>query len=291
MLIHYQKPDIALADYIDHFWEKKVESSDDVPYDVETIFPENQINIIFSFGEPYQRSQGNTDSFIDIQGAKFEALHTLPQYFKHSTGVHIFGIKFTFGGLFPLTPKTFKHRSNVNLPLLEIWPNFTDTLYQDLMQAPDFESRCKIIQPFILANFEPQKIKKYQRLKQYCSLVDVNQKFTSSEYKTISRTFLEATGITPKEYNLINRLSLTLSYISQNREISNQEIVDLLGFYDAAHLTNTFKKLTGKTPTFFKDVVDRSTFNENFKAFKQYISPEHLLYYQTEVHQIDQQTK
>ena len=48
MLIHYKKPEGVLVDFIDHYWEKKMESAEDIPYEVETIFPEDQVVITFS---------------------------------------------------------------------------------------------------------------------------------------------------------------------------------------------------------------------------------------------------
>ena len=111
MLIHYKKPEGLLAEYIDHFWEKKMEDQDDIPYEVETIFPEDQLVITFSLGNPYYRAVQKPEDFTPIHGAIIEALHTQTTYYKHQVGNHIFGIKFKLGGLACFSSESFKNRA------------------------------------------------------------------------------------------------------------------------------------------------------------------------------------
>ena len=63
MVIHYQKPIVELGPYIDHLWEKSVDDISDIPYETETIFQEDQLDISFTLGLPYLRAQKTTGNW------------------------------------------------------------------------------------------------------------------------------------------------------------------------------------------------------------------------------------
>ena len=68
MIIEYRKPSEALALFVDHLWEKQVDESGIIPYEIETIFPEDQAVLTYSFGKDYFRSHANTSEFKSING-------------------------------------------------------------------------------------------------------------------------------------------------------------------------------------------------------------------------------
>jgi AraC-like DNA-binding protein len=285
MLIHYKKPEGLLAEYIDHFWEKKMEDQDDIPYEVETIFPEDQLVITFSLGNTYYRAIQKPENFIPIDGAIVEALHTQTTYYKHQVGNHIFGIKFKLGGLACFSAESFKNFNNINAPLAKYLGASADLLLPNVQKLATFEERIiqftEFLEPLILAD----RVKKWKRLQGFVEVLESHQDINAALYKTITRSFIELTGITPKDYLQIKRINQSLAYFAQNKSSKNQELAELLGFYDTAHFNHTFKKFTGKTPQSFVNEIDQMQPNEFIEEFKQYISPEHLLYYSSKKHQ------
>ncbi len=283
MFIHYQKPIAELTPYIDHLWEKSVMDSNDIPYEIETIFPEDQLNITFTLGKPYYRAQNDPTKFEEINTHVVEALHTIPSYYKHKIGNHIFGIKFKLAGLYPFVNSSFKGIVNTTIPLNEILPIQSD-LIQKILLVDTFEKRCELFQSFLIPLLSTKRNEKFERLHAY---LDKNEEFgqlNDSAYKTLMRLFVEIAGITPKEYIQIKRINQSLSQISQKKDIKSHELADMLGFYDSAHFTNEFKKYTGITPKVFKSEISQTVSNEIVQEFRQYISPEHLLFYTSEVH-------
>ena len=99
MIIEYRKPSEALSPFVDHLWEKQVDISGIIPYEMETIFPEDQAVLTYSFGKEYYRSHANSDHFVSINGIQLEGLHQAPNFYKHQPGIHIFGVKFRVGGV------------------------------------------------------------------------------------------------------------------------------------------------------------------------------------------------
>jgi AraC-like DNA-binding protein len=284
MVIHYQKPIPELEPYIDHLWEKSVSNKSDIPYEIETIFPEDQLNITFTLGLPYYRAQKNPTDFQEINSHVVEALHTIPSYYKHQIGNHIFGIKFKIGGLYPFTNETFKSLVNTTISLGNLIKLDTD-LIQNILQAESFEMRCELFQRSFLTLLQPKRKEKYLR---FTEVVNSNEDFgqlNESTYKTVMRLFIDVTGITPKEFIQIKRINQSLAQLSQKKDIKSHELADMLGFYDSAHFTNEFKKYTGKTPKGFKAEISSTESNQIVQEFRQYISPEHLLFYTSKVHQ------
>lgn len=285
MLIHYKKPEGLLATYIDHYWEKKMSVDEDIPYEVETIFPEDQLVLTFSLGNAYQRAVQKPEAFMPIYGATIEALHTLPTYYKHQVGNHIFGIKFKLGGLACFSAMSFKNFNNLNTPIETFLGVDSTHWLSPLQNLATFEDRIELFERLFQPLFLSSRDKKWKRLQEFVEILSSNSEINAARYKTITRSFIELTGITPKEYLQIKRINQSLAYFAQNKSSKNQELAELLGFYDTAHFNHTFKKFTGKTPQSFVTEIEQMQPNEFIEEFKQYISPEHLLYYSSKKHQ------
>lgn len=78
------------------------------------------------------------------------------------------------------------------------------------------------------------------------------------DYSGLSALFSQAEGITIEHYFLLQRIERVKELI-QYGELSMGEIAFRTGFSSAAHLSNQFKKLTGMTPTTFRQVGGRRT--------------------------------
>lgn len=281
MLIHYKKPSGFISTFIDHYWEKQMLDDSDIPYDVETIFPEDQVVLTFSLGTTYFRAVKAPVDFSAIDGAIFESLHTNPTYYKHQVGNHIFGIKFKLGGMSCFSKTSFKNFNNCNTHISTFLGDSTNELLPKLANCSTFEDRIDLFESFFIPQYLKDREVKWRRLIQFVHILETEKEINPALYKTITRYFIDLAGITPKEYLQIRRINQSLSYLAQNKSTKNIEIAELLGFYDTAHFNHTFKKFTGKTPQSFVTEIEQMQPNEFIQEFKQYISPEHLLYYST----------
>ena len=271
MIIEYRKPSEALAPFVDHLWEKQVDESGIIPYEIETIFPEDQAVLTYSFGKDYFRSHANTSEFKSINGIQVEGLHQAPNFYKHQPGIHIFGVKFRAGGLYPFLTSPIAATNNLSTDAKIIF-----SMLPELNSSMDFNERCELIESFLLAHLIDKQAKKYIKLLMWLDELE-SETFTS--YKTLSRLFQEVIGISPKEYVQIKRVNQSLALFASSKDIKSQDLADQLGYYDSAHFINEFKKYTGKTPKSLKNSLFEMKNSEFIEEFKQYISPEHLLHY------------
>ncbi|MFL0205422.1 MAG: hypothetical protein RJB49_354 [Bacteroidota bacterium] len=271
MIIEYRKPSEALAPFVDHLWEKQVDESGIIPYEIETIFPEDQAVLTYSFGKDYYRSHANTSDFKSINGIQLEGLHQAPNFYKHQPGIHIFGVKFRAGGLYPFLTSPVAATNNLSTDADSIFlklPALNSTM--------NFNERCEQIEVFLFAHLIDKQAKKYIKLLMW---LDELESETTASYKTLSRLFQEVIGISPKEYVQIKRVNQSLALFASSKDIKSQDLADQLGYYDSAHFINEFKKYTGKTPKSLKNSLFEMKNSEFINEFKQYISPEHLLHY------------
>jgi AraC-like DNA-binding protein len=271
MIIEYRKPSEALALFVDHLWEKQVDVSGIIPYEIETIFPEDQAVLTYSFGKDYFRSHANTNEFKSINGIQLEGLHQAPNFYKHQPGIHIFGVKFRAGGLYPFLTSPVAATNNLSTDADSIF-----SLLPDLNSSMNFNERCEQIEAFLLTHLIDKQAKKYIKLLMW---LDELESESTASYKTLSRLFQEVIGISPKEYVQIERVNQSLALFASSKDIKSQDLADQLGYYDSAHFINEFKKYTGKTPKNLKSSLFEMKNSEFIDEFKQYISPEHLLHY------------
>ena len=81
------------------------------------------------------------------------------------------------------------------------------------------------------------------------SLADAARNFGIDKYKFL-RLFKDQTGLTPNNYFIYKRIEKSKTMLAEGRDLLSVAID--LGFYDAAHYANHFKKFTGVTPMNFK---------------------------------------
>jgi AraC-like DNA-binding protein len=94
---------------------------------------------------------------------------------------------------------------------------------------------------------------------------DENQKLNYSDfiseklgydYTYLSNVFSEVKGITIQQYIILNKIERAKELILYD-ELSISEIAYKLHYSSASHLTNQFKKITGLTPSYFKELANK----------------------------------
>ena len=76
------------------------------------------------------------------------------------------------------------------------------------------------------------------------------------DYNYLSNLFSEVEGTTIEKYFIAQRIERVKELIVYD-ELSLSEIADQLGYSSVAYLSNQFKKVTGLTPSHFKQLKDK----------------------------------
>jgi len=80
------------------------------------------------------------------------------------------------------------------------------------------------------------------------------------DYTYLSNTFSEVKGTTIQQYIIMHKIEKVKELLLYD-ELTLTEIAHKLHYSSVAHLSNQFKKITGVTPTYFKDVKYHSRMN------------------------------
>lgn len=75
------------------------------------------------------------------------------------------------------------------------------------------------------------------------------------DYSYLSKLFSEVEGVTIEKYIINQKIEKVKELIIYN-ELSLSEIAYKLGYSSVAHLSSQFKKVTGLTPSHFKEVAE-----------------------------------
>lgn len=75
----------------------------------------------------------------------------------------------------------------------------------------------------------------------------------NQDYNSLSNLFSEVENTTIEKYFISQKIEKVKELIIYN-ELSLSEIADILNYSNVAHLSNQFKKVTGFTPTYFKQL-------------------------------------
>ena len=86
---------------------------------------------------------------------------------------------------------------------------------------------------------------------------DLIAKHLHHDYSYLSNLFSEVEGITIEQY-IINQRIEKVKKLLMYGELSLSQIAFNLGYSSTAHLSNQFKKLTGLTPSQFKEIGRQS---------------------------------
>lgn len=76
------------------------------------------------------------------------------------------------------------------------------------------------------------------------------------DYSSLSALFSEVEGTTIEQYTILQKIERAKELLVYD-ELSLSEIADKLHYSSVAHLSNQFKKVTGLTPSHFKNLRNR----------------------------------
>lgn len=80
------------------------------------------------------------------------------------------------------------------------------------------------------------------------------------DYTYLSNIFSEVNGITIQQFIIINKIERVKELLLYN-EINLTEIAHKLHYSSVAHLSNQFKKITGLSPSFYKQLKQKRSVN------------------------------
>ncbi len=88
------------------------------------------------------------------------------------------------------------------------------------------------------------------------NLSEVLSRRLLKNYSALTEIFSEVCGSTIEQYFIAQKIERAKELLAYD-EMTISEIADALGYSSVAHLSNQFKKMTGLTPSFYKQTGNR----------------------------------
>ena len=177
------------------------------------------------------------------------------------TNSNLIGIRFKAENFGFLSRVPLIETKNLSINLSEI---FSKPDLANLSQINKFETsidKVKFLEAIVLTkltkNYEKQdllvlSVAKYIRLiKGNINVQDLARLYNLS-LRQLERRFKKNIGLTIKEFSSIIRFNITKRKIKNLTKQSLLEIAVEVGFFDHAHMTHEFKRLSGENPSYFR---------------------------------------
>lgn len=155
--------------------------------------------------------------------------------------------------------------------LEDIFGKESKELEEKIMEASSIQEKLNFLNLFF-TSFSLNNLKKKEKIVSVSidfilknkGLISNNQlvKFTGYTERHIERLFIESVGINPKNFANIIKLHGFLQYLkNKTEETKLTQIAYLSGYADQSHLIKEFKKITGLTPTIYKNEANKLAVN------------------------------
>jgi AraC-like DNA-binding protein len=228
-----------LACWIDHYWMVQWDLRGCEPRRVETL-PHPNVHLVFE--KPVSKVWG-------ISTSKFSTVL--------EDRAHVFGIKFTPGGLFPFFGKPLSLLADRSVPAEEIFGPEVHALERLILATEDENEMVAAANNFLLermpkpnrrAELASQLVARILRERDLLTVEDLAAR-TGFSLRSLQRLFSQYVGVSPKWVIRRYRLHELLEQMHTAERLDWAQLAVDLGYFDQAHLINDFKSITGYAPT------------------------------------------
>lgn len=254
----FYQPSSILSHFIRYYWVyENVKPNCIKPY---RIVPQGCMELLFFFGDPYcsidQNGEWNclfSNSIITGQQSSFFDL-------KPIGTIGIFSILFKPHGVKMFFNIPIKECANRYVSLHEIANKGVKELEEKLFHAKNNCMRVRYVEQYLIEKLKTDALYEYNRFNSVMNLIrskkgnlDIDELAYCGcySYKQLYRKFLDFIGMSPKQYLKIIQFQHALSIKQYHPQICLTQLALECGYYDHAHFTNEFKKITGYTPKMF----------------------------------------
>lgn len=234
-------PHPLLAPYIETYWASNGFAGNEI---MQRILPDGCVDIIFSFGPHHLHSflVGTMTSFLDV---------------SYRGEARLFGIRFRPGGITAFTRTPIFEFTDMRTDIQSADTILDNHFFREIENSQTSEEIISSINDYFLQKlpvlFTPDKQIDYtihiiQQEKGNISSMSLLAGKACLSERQFERRFKASVGISPKAFNRIIKFRHLSKMLKEHPRHTLFETALECGYYDHAHLTKEFKRLSGYTP-------------------------------------------
>lgn len=257
MGINISAPSGLLSQYVKQYWAIDEEFVNGKSH-TQRIIPNGLMDIIFySKDMPYSLDPNKSVNHSSILTGQLNDFYDI----KVSGKLSLFSISFYPHGLSMFFDIPVNEFYNNTVPLNLILKDTLNQLEDSLSISDSFINKIQIVEKFLL-NMLQKTTTKYETNRIQDSIILINnskglisiEKLASKaclSRKQYERTFAQYIGTTPKKFLKIVRFQNAIYTKSTKTNTNLTDLTYQCGYFDQAHMTNDFTKLSGLSPKYF----------------------------------------
>ena len=249
----YRQPCRELSGYVQYYWMLDLE---DVSPSCEPhrLTPQGFMEIVFYYRDSYKLILSDGEEShprATLYGQRTEFIDILP------TGrVGLMSVVFTPVGVRDILHLPLNELTNRYVSLEEVLGREGKDIEERMMNHSSFDERVDDLETFLLDRlqrrneFENNRMRMVMtRLLRRRGMLNVDQLagYACLSKKQFERVFAANVGLMPKQYLRVIRFLHTVEFRNRMPEADLATLAFHTGYYDAAHLANEIKTLTGYT--------------------------------------------
>lgn len=149
--------------------------------------------------------------------------------------------------------------SNRSVPALDLWgPRESALLRERLLEAPDAESKLRVLEQFLLARLTTTGSSLHPlvgfALRHLTGAASVRETATQTGWseRYFSQLFRRQVGLSPKAWCRVRRFQRAVRQLHAGVEVPWAELAIDCGYYDQSHFSNEFRAFSGIDPTSYR---------------------------------------
>ncbi len=219
--------------------------------EVHRVVPDGCSDIIFNIGKTHCSIPGESIGISGMMTSFFDV--TL------NSSTELLGLRFKPGQLNTLTSVPISEVKNLTVEASEFLPEYQNELLEQIAEADTISKKLYIIEKSLISFLHSKDNRTDSRVTHAVAAIQSSAgqiEGSALAYhlcmslRQLERKFKEQVGLTIKEFSRIERFKYASNIVDTRQSVSLAEVAFNCGYYDHSHLTNEFRKLSGRTPSF-----------------------------------------
>jgi AraC-like DNA-binding protein len=270
-----QIPTVQLSKYIDKFWYCRADNLTNKTLTLPLLYHE----LVFNFSEYYSISRNSgLDIILENSRSWVGGIQTSP-IISESVGKHeMIGVLFKPNGLKAFTKYYSSDFENSFIEADLIFDRSFKTLLQQIQNTKNEIAKISLIQNYLTNNLNTDHSPKYLDASLKLFGLSTNKRISVKETcneilvsnKSLIKSYQKHIGTNPSKYLQIQSINKALVYLTKDPLQSLTSLAYDLNFFDQPHFINSFKTITGITPTQYSEYVLANKIDKQSSNFISY---------------------